>query len=301
MRIFNEIPNLDKNTTIAIGTFDGVHYGHRQVLSKAKQVAKENNQEFVIFTFTDHPAIVTGSKEVPKLITVYEEKLELLKSFDADICIIYQFDKKFSNLSPEDFIENILIEKLKAKNICVGFNFFFGYQASGNIYTLKNLQNKYNYNSYIIEQFKIDNTIVSSSEIRKLILDGNFEKANKLLGYEYSISGRVIKGKGIGKSVLGIPTANLDVNQRKILPKNGVYSCFVKINNDIFKGVMNIGNRPTLDNGNKSIEVHIINFDKNIYDHYITITFKSFIRDEKKFNSLEELKEQILKDIESII
>jgi riboflavin kinase/FMN adenylyltransferase len=301
MKIFNEIPFLEKESTVAIGTFDGVHCGHKKVLEEAKKIAKKNNQNYIIFTFIDHPAIVTGSKDVPKLINTYEEKIELLRVFEPDICIIYQFEKKFSKLYPEEFIRDILVNQLKTKNICVGFNFFFGYKASGDTKTLKDLEKKYNYNVSIIDRYKIDDSIVSSSEIRKLIIEGNFEKANKLLGYNYSISGRVIKGKGIGKAILKIPTANLDINQRKILPKNGVYSCSVNINDETFKGIMNIGNRPTVDNGNKSIEVHIINFDKNIYDHYIKVTFGSFIRDEKKFNSLEELKEQILKDIELII
>ncbi|MFN8578400.1 MAG: bifunctional riboflavin kinase/FAD synthetase [Candidatus Sericytochromatia bacterium] len=298
MEVFFEIPEFSGNTTVAIGTFDGVHLGHKVVLETACKMAKNDNTPMIIFTFKDHPAIITGSKQVPQLITLSNEKLELLEKINPDKCIIIEFTKELSLLSPEQFIQDILINKLKAKNICVGFNFYFGYKASGNGQTLIDLSSKYNYKANVIEPVKVDNETISSSVIRELINNGEIEKSNKLLGYKYQISGKVVRGRGVGKSVLGIPTANMDVNARKLIPENGVYSCDVFVKDEIKKGIVNIGNRPTFDNGLKTVETHIIDFDQDIYDEIIKIELKTFLRREKKFNGIDELKTQILADIE---
>ncbi|MFN8673395.1 MAG: bifunctional riboflavin kinase/FAD synthetase [Candidatus Sericytochromatia bacterium] len=298
MKVFFDIPEIDEDTTIAIGTFDGVHKGHLEVLNKAKNIAKENNQKFLVFTFIDHPSIVTGSKKVPFLLNTSEEKISNLKKIGVDYCVIPPFSKGLSMLYPEEFIKEILVGKLKAKNICVGFNFFFGYKAEGDGKLIKELSSKYNYSAYILDSLVLDNETVSSSTIRNLILNGEIEKANFLLGYEYFLKGNVIKGQGLGKSVLGIPTANLAVNGRKLVPKISVYSCSIRIRNKEYNGVVNIGKRPTFDNGLRSIEAHILNFDDDIYDEQIEISLKTRIRDEKKFDSFEELKNQIHKDIE---
>lgn len=298
MKIFFDIPEIEEDTTIAIGTFDGVHKGHLRIINKAIEIAKENKQKLLVFSFLDHPAIVTGSKLVPLLINTSEEKINNLKKYDIDYCVMTTFTKGLSMLYPEEFIKEILIQKLKAKNICVGFNFFFGYKAEGDGKLIKELSSKYNYNAYIEEPLTIDGETVSSSTIRDLLNEGNIEKVNFLLGYEYFIKGNVIKGKGLGKSVLGIPTANLAVNGRKLIPKKSVYSCKVKVRNKEYNGLVNIGNRPTFDNGLQSIEVHILNFDDDIYEEQIEISLKTRIRDEKKFNGVEELKAQILLDIE---
>lgn len=298
METFFDIPNFEEPVTVAIGTFDGVHLGHRVVLQTACKMAKEDNTPTVIFTFKDHPAIITGSKDVPQLLTLADEKISLLEKLNPDKCIIIEFTKELSLLSPEEFIKNILIDKLKAKNICVGFNFYFGYKAKGNGQTLIDLSDKYGYKANVVEQVRFRDETVSSSVIREQIKNGDIERADKLLGYKYHISGKVVKGRGAGKAVLGIPTANMDVNPRKLIPVNGVYSCNVYVRNEVKKGIVNIGNRPTFDNGLKTIETHIINFDDDIYGEIIEIELKSFIRSEKKFNGIEELKVQILTDIE---
>lgn len=301
MKVFFEIPYLEENTTIAIGTFDGVHSGHQEILKRAKEIATKNNQKLVVFTFIDHPSIVTGSKLVPHLLTTSEEKISLLShTFEPDYCIMPSFTKGFSMLTPEEFIDEILVKKLKAKNICVGFNFFFGYKAEGNNETLLNLSHKYNYHAEIVPPFVYENETVSSSMIRELIASNNLDKANKMLGYKYKLRGNIVKGKGIGKSVLGIPTANIAVNGRKLVPSNGVYACDVKIRDKNLKGIVNIGNRPTFDNGTKSIEVHIFDFEDNIYDEQMEICLVMHLRGEKKFNGPDALKAQILSDIEEV-
>ncbi len=299
MKVYFEIPELREKTAVAIGTFDGVHLGHQSVLHCARQNAINKNYNFVVFTFLDHPAIVTGSKKVPQLLTTSEEKIALLEKYNIDYCIIPPFSKEFSLLTPEAFIKTILVEKLKAKDICIGFNFFFGHKAAGSGVTLNQLSNKYNYESEIVAPVMFENNPVSSSLIRKLLSTGDIEKANQMLGYEYYLKGSVIKGKGIGRSVLGIPTANLLVNERKLLPGNGVYSCEVKLRGKKYLGVLNIGNRPTFDNGAKSVEVHILDFADDIYDEILELNFKSFLRKEKKFSDIEQLKKQILSDIDN--
>lgn len=298
METFFDIPDFDQPVTVAIGTFDGVHLGHRVVLQTASHMAKQDDTPMVVFTFKDHPAIITGSKDVPQLLTLSDEKIALLENLNPDKCIIIDFTKELSVLSPEEFIKDILIDKLKAKNICVGFNFYFGHKAKGNGQTLIDFSDKYGYKAKVVEQVRFKDETVSSSVIREQIKNGDIERADKLLDYKYHISGKVVKGRGVGKSVLGIPTANMDVNPRKLIPVNGVYSCNVYVQDEIKKGIVNIGNRPTFDNGLKTVETHIIDFDKDIYDEIITIELKTFIRSEKKFNGIDELKIQILADIE---
>lgn len=301
MKVFFEIPYLEEDTTIAIGTFDGVHSGHQSILKRAREIANKNNQKLVVFTFIDHPAIVTGSKLVPHLLTTSEEKISLLcNTYSPDYCIMPSFTKGFSMLTPEEFVNEILVKKLRAKNICVGFNFFFGYKAEGNNETLLKLSHTYNYHAEIISPFVQDHKTVSSSMIRELLMYGDLEKANQMLTYPYKLRGNIVKGQGIGKSVLGIPTANIAVNGRKLVPANGVYACEVKIRNKNLKGIVNIGNRPTFDNGNKSIEVHIFDFADDIYDEQMEIGLVKYLRGEKKFNGADALKEQILSDIEEV-
>jgi riboflavin kinase/FMN adenylyltransferase len=298
MKVYFNVPELQEKTTVAIGTFDGLHIGHKAVLQCARAGAAEKNNRFVVFTFLDHPAIVTGSKKVPLLLTTSEEKISLLEQFQIEYCIIPGFDRELSLLSPEEFIRQVLVDKLKAENICIGFNFFFGFKAAGDGETLKQLSTKYGYQAQIVEPVLYGGQPVSSSVIRKLLEDGEIEKANTLLGYPYFLKGVVIKGKGIGRSVLGIPTANVSVSSRKLLPKNGVYACEVTIRGSRYTGVVNIGTRPTFDNGAQSIEVHILGFADDIYDESLDLNFRTYLREEKKFDGIEELKQQILTDID---
>lgn len=299
MKVFFEIPEITEETTIAIGTFDGLHLGHQEVLSTAERISKESNHPLLVFTFMDHPAIITGSKKVPLLLTTSDEKITLLKKYNIDYCVIPNFSKEFSLLTPEEFISEILINKLKAKNICIGFNFFFGHKAAGSGHTLIELSEKYNYKAEIVGPVKLGDKTVSSSLIREYLSNGEIGKANEMLNYSYYLKGKVVRGKGIGRSILGIPTANIAVSERKLLPVNGVYSCDVKLDSGNYTGVANLGNRPTFDNGDKSIEVHILDFDDDIYDQNIEVNFKFFLRSEKKFDGIEQLKQQILNDIES--
>lgn len=301
MKVYFNIPEIKEKTTIAIGTFDGLHLGHKAVLNKAKTIASEMNHSFVAFTFLDHPAIVTGRKKVPLLLTTSEEKISLLEQFQIDYCIIPNFDKALSLLTPEEFVTQVLVDKLKARNICVGFNFFFGHKAAGNGETLKQLSSKNGYRAEIVAPVLFESQPVNSSLIRKLLTEGKIERANSLLGYSYFLKGVVIRGKGIGRSVLGVPTANVSVSSRKLLPKDGVYACEVIVRENKYFGVVNIGIRPTFNNGAQSIEVHILNFSDDIYDESLELNFKTYLREEKKFADTGQLKQQILTDIDACI
>lgn len=297
MKIYFDIPEIKTKSTVAIGTFDGVHLGHQEVLKYARNLSKKSHNSSIVFTFNDHPATSLKNKRPPFLLTTVTEKISLLEKQSLDICIIIPFTEGIAQLSPIEFIESILINRLNASDICVGYDFHFGKKAMGSGETLKEFENKYGYKTHIIEPVKYNNEIVSSSKIRNLLIDGKINLANTLLTRNYSLKGRVITGQGIAKKILGFPTANIQVDDRKLIPALGVYTCYVNISNKYYKGVVNIGNRPTFGHSELSIEVFILDFNKNIYDQVIEIELNSFLRPEKKFSDITELKSQINKDI----
>jgi len=286
-----------QQSVIAIGTFDGVHTGHQFILNTAKKTALEKGLPFFVLTFSDHPALITKAKEVPQLLTIFDEKMDLLHKFGVDNCIIMPFSSKFASLTYQEFTQKNLVDLLKVKHIFVGYNFHFGYKAQGNGESLKSLGEKMNFDTHIISPIQKEGFIISSSLIRSLIQNSKISLANKLLGYDYSLKGKVIEGQKIAAKGLGFPTANLKVNERKLLPANGVYSCKVKVDNKVYSGVMNIGFRPTFNQTILSLEVHILNFNKDIYDKTIEVQFIDYLREERKFENIDALKRQIETDV----
>lgn len=302
MIILDECPTQisDVQTVITIGTFDGVHKGHQKILRHLEEIKKQKNLKSIVFTFHPHPRkiIQQDYKSDIKLLTTKSEKIQLLQKFDIDYLLFCPFTKEFSEIEPEKFVQ-YLAEHLNIKHIIIGYDHRFGKDRKGDITTFLRLKEKYKFEVEQISAETINEINVSSTKIRQYLLNGDIQKANALLGYNYFITGKVVEGKKFGRQI-GIPTANICVDDKdKLIPANGVYCVYVKVQNKIYNGSMNIGFNPTIDtNQEEKLEVHILNFNEDIYYQDIQIYFNQRIRDEKKFNSLEELKDQIVQDIE---
>lgn len=283
-------------TIVTIGTFDGVHIGHQKILKKITQIANEENYESVVLTFFPHPRMVLQQDNSIKLLNTISEKEKLFKNIGIDHLIIHPFDEEFSKLSAEDFVKKILVDQLNIQKIVIGYDHRFGKDRSANLDDLIEFGIKYNFEVEQISAEEINNNAVSSTKIRNSLLDGDIETANSYLGYSYDFTGTVIKGKQLGRTI-GFPTANISIEEEyKLLPKNGVYIVQTRIDSTDYFGMMNIGTRPTIDGTTQSIEVYILDFDKEIYNTKLTVSILNFIREEKKFESFEHLKEQIEKD-----
>ena len=285
-----------KKSIVTIGTFDGVHIGHKLILEKLIQNAKEHDCESVVLTFFPHPRMVLQESSDVKLINTIEEKSELIGKIGIENLIIHPFDQKFSRLTAEEFVKTILVDLLNIKKIIIGYDHRFGRNRTANIDDLIVYGKQYDFEVEQISAQEINDNAVSSTKIRNAILEGNISLANKYLGYNYTFSGEIIKGKQLGRTI-GFPTANIQIKESyKLIPKNGVY--IVKSNydgNTIF-GMMNIGNRPTVNGENQTIEVNFFDFDEDIYNKIISIEILDFIREEQKFDSLDSLKSQLNKD-----
>ena len=280
---------------IAIGNFDGVHLGHQKVINEAKKKALKKKLPFGIMTFEPLPVMFFNSKIKNHRINSLEQKKSQLKKLKADFLIIIKFDKFFSSFSAEKFIEKIIKNKTKCKYLYVSQNFKFGYKRQGDIKTLKKYEKLYDFKIIITKPYKKNKKIISSTLIRKKILSGKIQDVNNLLNREWSIEGKVIKGKKRGRKI-GFPTCNLKLNNY-IIPRLGVYA--VKVNGSKFskKGIANIGSRPTFNGKQILLETNIFGINKNLYNKYISVNFLRFIRSEKKFRNLEHLKKQIEIDI----
>jgi len=289
------IKKKHKNSVVAIGNFDGLHIGHQKVLKEAKQKAKKNNLKFGLITFEPAPTMFFNKSIKNHRINSMNQKIYFLKKMKLDFVIIIKFNKIFSNISAEGFIENILFKKIKCKYIFVSRNFKFGKKRLGDVITLKNLEKKYFYKMVITEPHKKGKKIVSSSLIRKIIYKGHVKEAQKLLGRTWSIEGMVIKGNQRGRKI-GFPTCNIKLNSYTV-PKLGVYSVRVQINNLKKRGIANIGYRPTFNGKSLLLEVNIFGIKRNLYKKILKISFIKFIRAEKKFENINQLKTQIKKDI----
>ena len=297
MKIYSNI-NLDKkhqNSVIAIGNFDGLHLGHQKVINEAKKKAKKNKLPFSIMTFEPVPVMFFNSNIKNHRINSLKQKKSQLKKLDLDFLIIIRFNKKFSTLSAEKFIIKIINNKTKCRFLYVSKNFKFGHQRKGNIQMLKKYEKLFDFKSIITKPYKKNKKIISSTIIRKKIASGKIIEANKLLNREWEIEGKVVKGKKRGRKI-GFPTCNIKLNDY-IIPRLGVYA--VKINGLNFskKGIANIGYRPTFNGKNLLLETNIFGINKNLYNKDIGISFRKFIRSEKKFKDLEHLKKQIKIDI----
>lgn len=291
----NKTVNENKNLVLSLGFFDGVHIAHSKIITKAKQIAKEKGLKSAVITFEKSPASYFSNKPFYNLIT-NEKKIDLIDKLGIDYLYILDFEN-FKNISAKDYIENIIIKNFAPDTIITGFNHTFGANKTGN----SELLHRYKDFNYIeLDEIKIDNTTVSSTNIKNYIQNGNIEKANNMLGRNFSVSGSVIYGNQIARQ-LGFKTANIIYNKCMIKPKYGVYKGFVNYDGKKYKAIINFGTRPSVDkNLIETLEAHIINFDKDIYGKNIEVEFTSKIRDEIKFHSINELKKQIEKDIKFI-
>ena len=297
MKIYNnlKINNKHKNSVVAIGNFDGLHMGHKKVLTQAKEKAKKNKLQFGLITFEPMPVMFFNSKIKNHRINSLKQKKDQLKKLGLNFIIILKFDKLFSSLSAEEFIKRIIFSKIKSKYLYVSKNFKFGKKRKGNIDTLRKFQDIFGFKTIITNPLKILKTTISSSLIRKNISLGKIKEANKLLNRKWCIVGKVIKGEKRGRKI-GFPTCNVELSNYTI-PKLGVYSVTVETNSFKKKGIANIGYRPTFNGQNLLLEVNIFGINKNLYNKEIRVNFINFIRAEKKFKGLEQLKKQIKIDI----
>ena len=288
--------NSTKPSVITIGTFDGVHIGHKKIINQLTSISSKNNLISILLSFFPHPKMVLQNDNELKLINTIQEKEGLLNSLNLDYLIIKEFTKEFSRLSALEFVRDILVNKLNAKHIIIGYDHHFGRNRTANIEQLKEFGELYDFKVTEILAQDIDDIAISSTKIRKALINGEITLANKFLGYNFFFSGNVVRGNNIGKTI-SFPTANIKIDAPyKLVPKNGVYIVKTTIDNQITFGMMNIGYNPTFNGKQKSIEIHFINFNKNIYDKTLTIEMILRIRNEIKFNTVDDLKKQLEQD-----
>ena len=280
---------------LAIGNFDGIHLGHQKVIKDAKRKALKNKLPFGIMTFEPVPVMFFDKRIKSHRINSLYQKISQFKKYKLDFLIIIKFNKKFSKLSAEQFIEKIIFEKTKCKYLYVSKNFRFGFKRRGSIKTLKKFENKFNYKNLIVKPFKKKKKVISSTLIRKKIKEGKIKDVNKLLNRNWVVDGKVIKGNKRGRKI-GFPTCNLKMGDY-VIPRLGVYAVKVKSSNFNKKGVANIGYRPTFNGQSLLLETNIFGINKNLYNKVISVSFKKFIRGEKKFKGIKYLKKQIKIDI----
>lgn len=301
MKIFDNIPENKgnfKNPVITIGNFDGVHLGHRKIIETAVKNSKLRGGESFVLTFKNHPRSILKPGSINELITTFEEKQEAISNLGVDNLILMNFTKEFSELTADEFYNELLIKKLRVKEIVIGYDHAFGKDRKGNVDYLLHLSSQTGVVITRVMEESINGEIISSTRVRSEIQKANMEQVSLLLGRNYSISGRVIKGAGRGGALLGFPTANLKIdNPSKILPPDGVYAVQVKLpGGELKHAMLNIGKNPTFNSTEKSIEVHILDFNGDLYGRDITILFFKRIRDEQKFDSPSALVEGIKQD-----
>jgi riboflavin kinase/FMN adenylyltransferase len=296
MEKINSLKDLTKNAILTFGNFDGVHSGHREFLDEVKKNSLEKKCKLVVVTFIPHPRQILSPKE-KFLINSYEERRDILEGLHIDYIYEIEFTRDFSTLSPKDFLEQYILVSPFIKGLALGYDFSFGSNKSGSIKFVKEYCKDKDINILIQEEYLNDNSRVSSSEIRKALDSGDVECANKFLERKFYILGTVIKGQGRGRQI-GFPTANIFYNKERMIPSRGVYITQTKYAGEIYNSVTNIGFNPTFeDSENINIETHILNFDKDIYGDKIEVLFSKKLRDEKKFNSVDELVKQISIDV----
>jgi riboflavin kinase/FMN adenylyltransferase len=298
MKIFNNIQSYssEKESILTIGTFDGVHIGHNKILTKLVEESKKNNLSSLIMTFFPHPRMVLQKSQEIKMIDTIDEKIHLFEKTGVDNLIIQPFDENFSKIRAKEFVEEILVKKLKIKHIIIGYNHRFGKDREASVDDLKKFGLNYMFTVEEIAAQEIHSIAISSTKIRNAILKGEIKKCNEYLGRNFMLTGEVVHGDGLGKKI-NFPTANIEIPETyKIIPKNGVYLVKAIINSERYFGMMNIGVRPTIGGEKKSLEIHFFNFKDNIYNKTISVEIICKIRDEEKFSSIDELKIQLKKD-----
>lgn len=298
---FSEFKKLD-NAVATIGTFDGVHFGHQKIIKRLCELAKSTGGESVILTFFPHPRmIIDPENQDLKLINTIAEKIEILAELGVDHLIITPFTRDFSNLSPAEYIKNILVDTIGIKQLIVGYDHRFGKDRKGGMQELEMYAKQFDYQIEEIAKQDVDDVAVSSTKIRKALLNGEVALAASYLGYHFSLHGRVIKGDKIGRTI-GFPTANIFLEEAyKLIPSDGIYAVTVDMGTESYKGMAYIGQRPTINGMTRNIEVNIFDFNKEIYGQYITMTFLEFLRHDVKFTGLEALKIQLQKDKEDTL
>jgi len=305
MQIHQGFENLNLISPVAtLGIFDGVHRGHMVLLDILVRRAKEAGGESVVITFSPHPRIVLEQNNVNlSFLTTMDEKKALLAKASIDHLVVIEFDLRFSKIPACDFIKGILVEKIGTKHLIIGFNHHFGRKGEGDFNTIKQCAEELNLRVEQVQGYHTEEGAISSSLIRDALLKGKIDSANKWLGYFYSVTGTVIEGRKIGRTI-GFPTANIKPDSKyKLIPANGIYAVEVQLDENVFPGMLSIGSNPTIntDISLRSIEVHILNFDKDIYGRKISVVFRKRLRDEKKFDNLEQLTKQIANDKQDML
>jgi riboflavin kinase/FMN adenylyltransferase len=304
MRIYYSLDDFApiKNAVVTSGTFDGVHLGHQKILNRLKEIAGKHLGETVVITFWPHPRLILKPEEDSlRLLNTFEEKADLLKHQGIQHLLRIPFTKEFSQISSQAFIKNILVDTIGTKKLVIGYDHRFGNNREGSFEQLKLNGPTYGFDVEEIERQDVDHIAVSSSKIRYALESGDIETAIHFLGRPYSMTGQVVKGDKLGR-VLGYPTANIDLDSRlKLIPSDGIYAVTVKYKSTIYKGMLYIGNRPTVNGTKRVIEVHLFDFNKEIYGESLTIYFHSLIRLDSKFQDLEALKKQLHDDKEKAL
>ena len=282
-------------TAVSIGMFDGVHLGHQSVISLLKDKAKEKKLKTALLSFWPHPRkILNPELEIHQLNTL-EEKETLLEKSGVELLFLQEFSEDFRNMDAEDFVKEILVKKLQAKYIVIGHDHSFGKGKKGNFELLQKMGNELDFEVEQLEELSFENQDISSTEIRLALLESRVKDANKMLGYSYNLSGEVIHGKKLGRKI-GFPTANLKVNSTKLLPKKGAYIVEVWLDNQFYKGMLSIGTNPTVGGEKLSVEVYILDFDKDIYHFPVRVKWLKYLRPELKFEGIDALIAQLKKD-----
>jgi riboflavin kinase/FMN adenylyltransferase len=298
LKIFHSIQDFSttKKTILTLGTFDGVHFGHKKILERVLQNTEIDKYESLVLTFFPHPRMVLEQKSNIKLLNTISEKIELLEKIGIQNLVIHPFDESFSRLTAAEFVSSVLVDQFHIHKIIIGHDHRFGKNRTANIDDLISFGAQYGFEVEQISVQEINDMSVSSTKIRKALSEGNMTLANKYLGYEYFLTGTVFKGQQLGRTI-GFPTANLKIKEDyKLIPKNGVYIVKSIINQKTVFGMMNIGFNPTVDGESLSIEIHYFNFNSDLYDQQIAVSIIQYIRPEQKFKSVDLLKVQLEKD-----
>ena len=297
MKIYNNFDDYSSQAPLAlsIGMFDGVHIGHQTIIQQLNEVAKKKGLKSALLTFWPHPRKIFNPNDDLKLLNTIEEKTALIEKKGLDYLFLKNFDEQFRNLSGEEFIEQILIEKLNVKYLIIGHDHTFGKNKSGDFELLEKMGQKLGFEVKQVEAVNYHDKNISSTQIRNALQAGNITEANEMLGYHYPVSGKVVDGKKIGRTI-GYPTANIEVESIKLLPKKGAYIVDVFVNKDQFKGMLSIGTNPTIGENALTTEVYILDFDQDIYGENITVHFRDFLHDEIKFEGIDKLIERLDED-----
>jgi len=302
MKIIDGIENITEKfpyPVLTIGNFDGIHLGHQAIFRMVVERAREKNGTSFVFTFDPHPLRIIAPERAPRLLTTFKDKVNLIKASGIDVLICANFTTEFAHIKAEDFVKDILVKTIGVKEIFIGSNYYFGRGRKGTPHLLREMGKEYGFDVAVVNEIKLNDVTISSSKIRSLIAKGKVEEAATLLGRCYSVEGIVISGAKRGKSLLGIPTANI-ATFNELLPKDGVYAATVMIDRETFGGAVNIGYNPTFEDKKFSFEVHIIDFNGELLGKTLRVNFVKRIRDEMKFSRIEDLAAQLRKDIEDI-